>query len=369
MVDRICQTDLPLDDLKDFRMNISGCPNACGNHWAADLGFYGRASHKDGRFYPAYSVVAGGMAKKGTIALGAKIGEVAARYLPALVHDFLEGYARKKSHRCLFREYFETEGIEDLKALCLLYKKPTDYSVNPEMYTDWGTTAPFSLAERGQGECSAGLFDLIDFDLKKARESLTAMLSEKASDKRTFLLRQSVRSSARALLVTRGAEPHSDDHVFDLFIKHFVNTKLIGDRFTPLLATCCSGSMEACDTLESDAHDFLAAIVRLYQSMDDSFHFKSDKAAAVSIAAAAATADEQPKPVFKDLRGVACPMNFVKTKLVLDGMSSHQHLTILLDDGNPIMNVPRSVQGEGHKVLEQTKKGDHWVVLIEKSDG
>ena len=44
-------------------------------------------------------------------------------------------------------------------------------------------------------------------------------------------------------------------------------------------------------------------------------------------------------------------MNFVKTKLVLETMSTGDRLNILLDDGAPIQNVPNSVELEGHKVL------------------
>ena len=108
-----------------------------------------------------------------------------------------------------------------------------------------------------------------------------------------------------------------------------------------------------------EAHDFLAAVVSLYQSMDDSFHFKSE-------GAAPRVPVEPMEVVFKDLRGVACPMNFVKAKIVLDTMTAGQRLAVLLDDGAPINNVPRSIQSEGHKVLEQTMKGNHWYVLIEK---
>jgi TusA-related sulfurtransferase len=59
-------------------------------------------------------------------------------------------------------------------------------------------------------------------------------------------------------------------------------------------------------------------------------------------------------------------MNFVKTKLALEGLTSGQRLKILLDDGAPIQNMPRSVSEEGHKIIEQLREGTHWVVLIEK---
>jgi sulfite reductase (ferredoxin) len=70
--------------------------------------------------------------------------------------------------------------------------------------------------------------------------------------------------------------------------------------------------------------------------------------------------------LFKDLRGVACPMNFVKTKVELSKIASGEVLKIFLDDGEPIDNVPRSVLGEGHKIIEQEKTGEYWIVVIEK---
>jgi TusA-related sulfurtransferase len=57
----------------------------------------------------------------------------------------------------------------------------------------------------------------------------------------------------------------------------------------------------------------------------------------------------------------------VKIKLNLSKMQKGERVRVLLDDGAPIENVPRSVAQEGHKVLEQTKVGDHWAILIEKS--
>jgi sulfite reductase (ferredoxin) len=48
-------------------------------------------------------------------------------------------------------------------------------------------------------------------------------------------------------------------------------------------------------------------------------------------------------------------------------MQKGERVRVLLDDGAPIENVPRSVTAEGHKVLEQTRVGDHWAILIEKS--
>lgn len=56
-----------------------------------------------------------------------------------------------------------------------------------------------------------------------------------------------------------------------------------------------------------------------------------------------------------DLRGVSCPLNYVKTKLKLEAMAAGQILEILLDDGESILNVPRSVKEDGDKILEIRK--------------
>lgn len=69
-----------------------------------------------------------------------------------------------------------------------------------------------------------------------------------------------------------------------------------------------------------------------------------------------------------DLRGVICPYNFVKTKLKLETMKEGQVLSVLLDDGDPIRNVPRSVENEGHTVLAQERVDQAYRVLIRRED-
>lgn len=56
-----------------------------------------------------------------------------------------------------------------------------------------------------------------------------------------------------------------------------------------------------------------------------------------------------------DLRGVACPMNFVKTRLKLDKMATGEILEVLLDGGEPIESVTSSVLSEGHLIESSTE--------------
>jgi len=67
-----------------------------------------------------------------------------------------------------------------------------------------------------------------------------------------------------------------------------------------------------------------------------------------------------------DLKGVPCPLNFVKTKLKLEGMEAGKILEVVLDDGEPITNVTASVKEEGHQILKVEKISEHWKLIIKK---
>lgn len=71
---------------------------------------------------------------------------------------------------------------------------------------------------------------------------------------------------------------------------------------------------------------------------------------------------------FLDLRGVACPMNFVKTRLKLDKMSTGEILEVWLDDGEPIESVTSSVLSEGHLIECSVKVESYHSLRIRKSD-
>lgn len=66
-----------------------------------------------------------------------------------------------------------------------------------------------------------------------------------------------------------------------------------------------------------------------------------------------------------DITKEICPMTYVKTKLKLETMASGQVLEVTLREGEPLINVPRSIEQEGHKILELRQDGDNYKLLIE----
>jgi tRNA 2-thiouridine synthesizing protein A len=51
-----------------------------------------------------------------------------------------------------------------------------------------------------------------------------------------------------------------------------------------------------------------------------------------------------------DLRGVPCPMNWVRARLELERMDVGDVLELRLDEGEPLDSVPRSAEEDGYRV-------------------
>jgi len=65
-----------------------------------------------------------------------------------------------------------------------------------------------------------------------------------------------------------------------------------------------------------------------------------------------------------DVTDVVCPLTFVKAKVALEELENGQVLSIRLNDGEPVQNVPRSVKEEGHRILNLADNGDGTYNLI-----
>jgi tRNA 2-thiouridine synthesizing protein A len=68
-----------------------------------------------------------------------------------------------------------------------------------------------------------------------------------------------------------------------------------------------------------------------------------------------------------DITHEVCPMTFVRTRLALDRMAAGERLLVLLRGEEPLRNVPRSAQEQGHEILAQETGEDGTTrVLIRK---
>jgi TusA-related sulfurtransferase len=67
-----------------------------------------------------------------------------------------------------------------------------------------------------------------------------------------------------------------------------------------------------------------------------------------------------------DLRGTPCPINFVRTKLKLEQMAPEQLLEVWLDPGEPIEQVPDSLQMEGYKIEQIADRTDFFALQVRR---
>ncbi len=69
-----------------------------------------------------------------------------------------------------------------------------------------------------------------------------------------------------------------------------------------------------------------------------------------------------------NLEGVPCPHNTAKAAVALLMLDEGEVLELLIDDGEPIENVPDSLEFEGHEVLLQERRGAVWRLLVRRGD-
>ncbi len=364
---KLKQSELSIDNTGDLKLNISGCPDTCGLHTLADLGFYGGAARKNQIMYPAYTIVAGSIVKDGHSRLARKIDKISARNLPDFVVEFLKLYLLKKENYLSFAAYIDDCGEADIRNICDKYRDVPEFDDDKSYYLDWEAKEVFSVIGMGMGECSAGLFDLIDVDREIIKKQQGRLSSLTESDEISQALYKIVLSASRMLLITRGIETRSDHEVFYEFGKHFIEAGLVARPFKKLIATAKKKDYTQLRDRKHQVYELASTMDKLYASMDDSLRFPTEKEGELKAHNRIENVLDDNNEVFRDYRGVPCPMNFVKVKLDLAMMASGQLLQVLLDDGEPIKNVPRSVADEGHEIEKQKKEGDFWSVFIRKT--
>ena len=275
VVDTLSASTLDLNQIPDFRLNLSGCPNTCGQHMLADLGFYGNVARRGQQMFPAYAIVAGARVADGEARLAQPIDRVSARDLPRFVEDVLKLWIEKQPLHASFADYIDAEGTQDLRALADRYRTIPAPEADRSYYCDWSSDQMFSLAGKAAGECSAGLFDLIEVDLKQARrlrEQLNSAEPQAREETEATLYSIAV-CSARALLITRGIEAPTDTAVFENFRKHFLAPGLIDNRFEPVVEAAQQHASETLVPHKDEAFALLDAVDALYRSMDNSLRF------------------------------------------------------------------------------------------------
>src|ERR687887_642670 len=149
--------------LRDSTIKISGCPNSCGQHEIATIGFFGGASRIGTAMAPTYTMLfAGSAGEHGE--LGRAIMRVPAKRVIDIIHKIIEIYKQEKCSAETLNQWINRilkgegtrsiKNVENIKAILTPVAQLPSIDQDPELYTDYGTDMKFS-AKTARGECAA----------------------------------------------------------------------------------------------------------------------------------------------------------------------------------------------------------------------
>lgn len=70
-----------------------------------------------------------------------------------------------------------------------------------------------------------------------------------------------------------------------------------------------------------------------------------------------------------DVTADICPITWVRTKLALETLETGEVLEVLVNEGEPLRNIPGSAKDEGHKVTAVRPAADGTYVLLIRRGG
>ena len=141
--------------IRKMHIKMSGCPNGCGQHHVADIGFHGAAAKGPGGQVPAYEVFLGGGFEDGDTRIGLRVKtKVPAKRIPDALTKVLDFYKAEREDDEIFRDFAARLGPESFEPLLAEFKEVPELNRESlDVYIDWSQTVKYVL-ERGEGECA-----------------------------------------------------------------------------------------------------------------------------------------------------------------------------------------------------------------------
>jgi sulfite reductase (ferredoxin) len=101
---------------EQIKLNVTGCPNSCGQHWIADIGLEGKKIKQDGRMEDAYHFCIGGaVGREQSIARAVGYRCLAAE-VPDAIERLLARYAERKALGENLRQFFARHSNEEIRS-------------------------------------------------------------------------------------------------------------------------------------------------------------------------------------------------------------------------------------------------------------
>jgi sulfite reductase beta subunit-like hemoprotein len=139
-----------LEAMGDTIIKVSGCPNSCGQHHIANIGFHGAAKTLGDETYPMYQLHLGGTVDENGARFGRQVVKILARRVPEAVFLLMKLYEAERTEGEKVAAFFgRVEAKRVTAALAPVLGPPTKDDL-----TDIGQTVGFEV-QIGAGECAA----------------------------------------------------------------------------------------------------------------------------------------------------------------------------------------------------------------------
>jgi len=149
--------EMEIDDPLTRRIHIkmSGCPNGCGQHHIANIGFYGASMKVGGRQMPAYVAHLAGQYDDGRVAMGQRLKvRLPAKRVPDAVERWVRMYEREREDGEEFNAFVARVGNERFETEVQELALPVEFSLETMgHFIDWNRHEPYKVV-RGEGECA-----------------------------------------------------------------------------------------------------------------------------------------------------------------------------------------------------------------------
>src|SRR4029079_5719027 len=135
-------------------IKISGCPNGCGQHHVASIGFQGSIRKLGDRAVPQYFVMVGGGADGEGASFGRVAAKIPARRAPQAVERLVDLYRTERRDGERLADFFRRADVARVKSALADLEQLTDANALPEDFIDLAEDHAFA-PEVMDGECSA----------------------------------------------------------------------------------------------------------------------------------------------------------------------------------------------------------------------
>jgi sulfite reductase (NADPH) hemoprotein beta-component len=136
------------------RIKISGCPNGCGQHHIATIGFQGSVRRLGGRAVPQYFVMVGGGAAAKEASFARLAAKIPARRLTEAVERLINWYSRDRVADESAAAFFARVDVAQVRDELADLEQLTEQDATAADYIDLGEAGAFN-PEVMDGECSA----------------------------------------------------------------------------------------------------------------------------------------------------------------------------------------------------------------------